>query len=61
MTVDRIEVFKDGGGSWRWRRVAPNNEIISSGESHTRREDAVRAARRANEDQDIEFQVETDS
>lgn len=59
MTTDRIEVYRDGAEGWRWRRVAGNNEIISSGESHTRREDAVRAARRANVG-DIEFQVESE-
>lgn len=30
---------------WRWRLKADNGEIIATGESHTRREDAERAFR----------------
>lgn len=58
VTTDRIEVYKATDG-WRWRRQAANGEVISQGESHTRREDAVRAARRANPE-DLEYQVESD-
>jgi uncharacterized protein YegP (UPF0339 family) len=46
--MDRIEVFRDEAGEWRWRKVARNGEIIAtSGESYTRRWSARRAARRA--------------
>lgn len=44
--ADHIEVYRTTDG-WRWRRVAGNNEIIASGEAHTRARDAVRAAYRA--------------
>ena len=44
--ADRIEVYPTADG-WRWRRIAGNNEIIASGEAHTRAGDAVRAAYRA--------------
>ena len=53
MSEDTVQVFQDGAGGYRWRRVAPNNEIISSGESFTRRHDAVRAAKRANPDVEV--------
>jgi uncharacterized protein YegP (UPF0339 family) len=44
---DTTEIFEDAAGGFRWRRVAPNGEIIaSSGESFTREADAVRAATR---------------
>lgn len=49
--MDKVETYQDEDGQWRWRRVAPNEEIIVPPESHTRREDAVRAARRALDDQ----------
>jgi uncharacterized protein YegP (UPF0339 family) len=46
--ADRTVVYLDKAGEWRWRRVAPNGEIIaSSGESFTRLSDAERAASRA--------------
>ena len=32
---------KDG---WRWRLVAANGRVVATGEAHTRRADAVRAA-----------------
>ncbi len=48
---DRIEVYEDAGGGFRWRRrAAGNGEQISQGESHPREADALRAARRANPD-----------
>ena len=43
--VDRVIVFRDKGGGWSWRAKARNGEIVSTGESHTRVEDATRAAR----------------
>ena len=45
--ADRTVVYQDAAGEWRWRRVAPNNEIIAdSNESYTRKADAERAAER---------------
>jgi uncharacterized protein YegP (UPF0339 family) len=44
--VHRVEVYRDVTESrWRWRAFARNGEIVSQGESHTREEDAARAAR----------------
>lgn len=51
--MDTTEVFQDGAGGWRWRRVAGNGEIIAdSAESYTRRADAERAADRVFEEPD---------
>ena len=48
MRPDKTIVYQDKAGAWRWRRVAPNGEIIAtSGESFTRLSDAERAASRA--------------
>lgn len=45
---DKTVIYQDAAGQWRWRRVAPNGEIVaSSGESFTRLSDAERAASRA--------------
>lgn len=45
---DRTEVYVDTAGEWRWRRIAPNGEVIAdSGEGYTREADAHRAAERA--------------
>ena len=42
--VDHIEVFKGDAGQWFWHGIARNGEIVVQGESHTRAEDAARAA-----------------
>lgn len=42
--VDHIRVYQDTAGEYRWSAVAANNEIVAEGESHTRPEDAIRAA-----------------
>lgn len=42
--VDYVEVFRGEGGQWFWHGVARNGEIVAEGESHTRAEDAARAA-----------------
>jgi hypothetical protein len=39
--MDRTFFYKDKAGEWRWKIVAPNEEIIdSSSEGFTREEDA---------------------
>jgi uncharacterized protein YegP (UPF0339 family) len=43
--VDHVVVYRDDAGAWRWHGVAGNGEIVAEGESHTRAEDAARAAR----------------
>lgn len=42
MTVD---VFLDEDDQWRWHAQTLNGRIVAHGEAHTRRQDAVRAAR----------------
>ena len=45
MKRDTIEVYKDAADRWRWRYVAQNGNVLAdSGQSYTRRVDAVRAA-----------------
>ena len=39
----RTVVYRARDG-WRWRLIAANNRIIATGEAHTRRADAERAA-----------------
>lgn len=44
---DRTELYEDKAGGWRWRRVAPNGEIIAdSAEAYTRHADAKASAKR---------------
>ena len=49
--MDTVTIYLGEDGYWRWRRKAPNGEIISSGEGYTRKGDAIMGARRANLDQ----------
>lgn len=42
-----VTTYRDEAGLWRWRLVALNGEIVATGESHTRRADAERAAKTA--------------
>jgi uncharacterized protein YegP (UPF0339 family) len=42
--VENIYVFQDDSGQWRWHAKAANGEIVATGESHSRKEDAARAA-----------------
>jgi uncharacterized protein YegP (UPF0339 family) len=45
---DTVEVYPDGGGLWRWRRKAGNGRIVADGgEGYTRKDGALRAARRS--------------
>jgi len=47
LTKDRIEVYQDKGGEWRWRRIARNNRIVAdSGEGYETQQGAQRAADR---------------
>jgi uncharacterized protein YegP (UPF0339 family) len=59
--VDHVEVFKSDAGRWCWHAIARNGEIVSQGESHTRAEDAARAASSVMGDQvRITLRRETD-
>jgi uncharacterized protein YegP (UPF0339 family) len=42
--VTKIEVYQDAALQWRWRALAGNNEIVTEGEAHTTKRDAIRAA-----------------
>lgn len=40
---DKVRLYRDEKGGWRWRRLARNGRIVSaSSESFTRRHDAKR-------------------
>lgn len=41
------EVYRTRAGKYRFRIKARNGEVISSGQAYTRRDSAVRGARRA--------------
>lgn len=30
VTVDRVAVFKDDAGEWRWKAIGGNNKIVAS-------------------------------
>lgn len=48
MRPDRIDVYEDDQGEWRWRLIAPNGRILAdSGEGYASRANARRAALRA--------------
>lgn len=43
---DRVEIYPDAAGEWRWRVRARNGEPVGGGEGHPDRGDAVTAAMR---------------
>lgn len=44
---DVVTVYRDHAGAWRWRRKAPNGEIVSeSSEGYLRKYDCYNEARR---------------
>ena len=43
----RLVLYRGQDGAWYWRAVAANGEVIASGEAHTRKWGAKRAAKRA--------------
>jgi hypothetical protein len=43
---DRVTVWQDDAGLWRWNVKAGNNEVVGSGEAHPDRRDAETAALR---------------
>lgn len=47
MRTDRVELYQDTAGDWRWRYLAQNGHVLAdSGQGYTRRIDCRRAARR---------------
>lgn len=44
---DITDIYQDHAGEWRWRRKAPNGEVIAdSAEGYTRKADCEKAAKR---------------
>lgn len=44
---DRWDFYQDARGQWRWRRTAPNGQIVgASSEGYTNYSDCVANARR---------------
>lgn len=57
MLNDRVTVYRDNAGGWRWTRRADNGEIVAdSAESYVTRWGAKRAARRTNPNIRIDIQ-----
>lgn len=49
MNDRHVEVYKDGAGQWRWRRVAGNGRIVAdSGEGYANRSDCIEMAHSEN-------------
>jgi uncharacterized protein YegP (UPF0339 family) len=47
--MDKVEVYSDAAGEWRWVRVAPNGrKLADSGEGYGHRSDCMDMARRVN-------------
>jgi uncharacterized protein YegP (UPF0339 family) len=47
MRTNRLQVYEDKHGEWRWRLRAPNGRIIAdSAEGYVNRSGALRAARK---------------
>ena len=45
--ADKIKFYKDNANEWRWRRVAPNGEIVgASTEGYKNKTDCQSNARR---------------
>jgi uncharacterized protein YegP (UPF0339 family) len=46
---DTVTVYPSDDGLWRWRRTSANNRIVADGsEGYSRKDSALRAARRSN-------------
>ena len=44
---DKWEIYKDGAGEWRWRRTAPNGNIVgASSEGYKNKSDCIANAQR---------------
>ena len=47
--MDKVSVYEDADGSWRWRRRSENGEIVStSGEGYKARSHALLMAKSLN-------------
>lgn len=56
---DRVEVYRDDAGEWRWRRFAGNGELVSeSGEGYANKSHAVTQAVKLNDEPDMVVTIE---
>ena len=52
--MDKVNVYKDAAGEWRWERRAANNEkIANSGEGYKNIGHCIKMAKRINTDANI--------
>jgi uncharacterized protein YegP (UPF0339 family) len=56
MSQDKVIVYEDSAGEWRWhRRAAGNHELVSnSGEGYRSKDWAIEMATRLNPDAELE-------
>lgn len=58
--AERVEIYRDKRGEYRWRRVAGNErQVAESGEGYIRKIDAVRMAKQLNEGLPV-FEIEVE-
>lgn len=56
MAAARFEIFTDAADEWRFRLVAPNNEIVAVGEGYTTKQSCrkgIEAVKRYAPDADV--------
>lgn len=47
MREDRWHIYEDHSGEWRWKRIAPNGEVVgASTESYVNKTDCISNAER---------------
>lgn len=45
--ADKLEIYKDAAGKWRWRKVASNGRIVaSSSQGYVNKSDCISNANR---------------
>jgi hypothetical protein len=50
---DVVHYYKGTNGNWFWHRVAPNNEILSSGEGYENKDYCIEIATALNPDIEV--------
>lgn len=57
--TDKVRIFEDENGEWRWHRKSENGKIVSnSGEGYEAKSFTIRMARELNIG-DVEFEIQT--
>lgn len=46
--MDRVDLYRDDAGEWRWRRWSSSDKVSESGEGYTHKADARAQAERLN-------------